>query len=332
MRRATRLLFALLLTAPPLSAAPPVSPMPIRLRVMTYNIHSCKGMDGRVEPDRIGNVIAAFHPDIVALQEVRVGRVEPKQVDRPKTEGTGVTPPPVGEAPLPPPTVIPPRRPGETAGGDVPFTDQPRLIARVAEMGYVFYPLVRKTRQDYGIALLSRYPLRLVRAENLPTRESRWFSEKRGAIWAEVTIDGRTVQVIATHLGLSGAEREEQITELFSTRWTGSDRFQAPFVICGDLNSTTMQTPYRRLAARFVDAAEAAGLKKATFPSAAPGVRIDHIFLPRGSRAFAAEVPRNDLTKVSSDHLPLIVDVELAAEEPLPSATASPSRLNAGGR
>lgn len=38
-------------------------------RIMTYNIQHCRGSDGRVNPDRILNVIADTAPDIVALQE-----------------------------------------------------------------------------------------------------------------------------------------------------------------------------------------------------------------------------------------------------------------------
>ncbi len=44
------------------------------LRVMTYNVHSCIGIDGRLSPRRVARVIARFQPDIVALQEVDVGR------------------------------------------------------------------------------------------------------------------------------------------------------------------------------------------------------------------------------------------------------------------
>ncbi|MGD9302608.1 MAG: hypothetical protein PVI13_13610 [Desulfobacterales bacterium] len=43
------------------------------LRVMTYNIHSCVGMDKKVNPERIARVIGAPTPDIVALQEVDKG-------------------------------------------------------------------------------------------------------------------------------------------------------------------------------------------------------------------------------------------------------------------
>lgn len=44
------------------------------LRVLTYNVHSCIGLDGKVDAERIARVIAQAKPDIVALQELDVGR------------------------------------------------------------------------------------------------------------------------------------------------------------------------------------------------------------------------------------------------------------------
>ncbi|RYD26047.1 MAG: hypothetical protein EOP87_23375, partial [Verrucomicrobiaceae bacterium] len=40
------------------------------LRVMTYNIHSCTGVDSKIRPERVARVINSFNPDIVAVQEV----------------------------------------------------------------------------------------------------------------------------------------------------------------------------------------------------------------------------------------------------------------------
>lgn len=40
------------------------------LRVVTYNIHKCRGLDRRVRPDRIAAVIRETGGDIIALQEV----------------------------------------------------------------------------------------------------------------------------------------------------------------------------------------------------------------------------------------------------------------------
>jgi endonuclease/exonuclease/phosphatase family metal-dependent hydrolase len=40
------------------------------LRIATYNVHRCRGMDGRTRPDRIAAVLRATNADIIALQEV----------------------------------------------------------------------------------------------------------------------------------------------------------------------------------------------------------------------------------------------------------------------
>ena len=44
--------------------------MPGRLRVATWNVHSCIGSDGRHDPDRIRRIVRTIGADIVALQEV----------------------------------------------------------------------------------------------------------------------------------------------------------------------------------------------------------------------------------------------------------------------
>lgn len=52
------------------------------LRIMTYNVHSCLGMDGQVAPDRIARLIAQYAPDVVALQELDVVRIRTGGVDQ----------------------------------------------------------------------------------------------------------------------------------------------------------------------------------------------------------------------------------------------------------
>jgi endonuclease/exonuclease/phosphatase family metal-dependent hydrolase len=39
-------------------------------RVATYNIHKCRGMDGRIRPSRVAAVLRELDADIIALQEV----------------------------------------------------------------------------------------------------------------------------------------------------------------------------------------------------------------------------------------------------------------------
>jgi endonuclease/exonuclease/phosphatase family metal-dependent hydrolase len=49
---------------------------------MTYNVHRCVGLDGRMDVRRIAAVIAESQPDIVALQELDVGRARTQGVDQ----------------------------------------------------------------------------------------------------------------------------------------------------------------------------------------------------------------------------------------------------------
>jgi endonuclease/exonuclease/phosphatase family metal-dependent hydrolase len=49
-----------------------------RLRVATYNIHKCRGLDRRVRPHRIIEVLRQTDADVIALQEV-VGMDEPER-------------------------------------------------------------------------------------------------------------------------------------------------------------------------------------------------------------------------------------------------------------
>lgn len=66
----------------PLSSAAPETAHDGRLRILTYNVHSCVGTDRRLDPARIAAVIAAQRPDVVALQELDVGRARSGGVDQ----------------------------------------------------------------------------------------------------------------------------------------------------------------------------------------------------------------------------------------------------------
>jgi endonuclease/exonuclease/phosphatase family metal-dependent hydrolase len=55
------------------------------MRVASYNIHKCRGLDRRTDPERIAKIIAGLDADVVALQEildVRDGRPEFDQARR----------------------------------------------------------------------------------------------------------------------------------------------------------------------------------------------------------------------------------------------------------
>jgi endonuclease/exonuclease/phosphatase family metal-dependent hydrolase len=53
-----------------------------RVRVVTYNVHRCRGLDGRVRPARIAAVLREVGADIIALQEVLSVAAGPREKDQ----------------------------------------------------------------------------------------------------------------------------------------------------------------------------------------------------------------------------------------------------------
>ena len=52
------------------------------IRLLTYNVHSCFGTDRKLDPARIAAVIGECEPDVIALQEVDVGRARSGGADQ----------------------------------------------------------------------------------------------------------------------------------------------------------------------------------------------------------------------------------------------------------
>jgi len=58
---------------------------------MTYNTRGCRGMDGRVDIDRVVRVVRDFAPDLLALQEVNVAGAGSSGVDQVAAIAGGLT-------------------------------------------------------------------------------------------------------------------------------------------------------------------------------------------------------------------------------------------------
>jgi len=56
--------------------------MSLRIRVASYNIHKCRGLDRRTDPERIAKIIAELDADVVALQEILDVRDGPSEFDQ----------------------------------------------------------------------------------------------------------------------------------------------------------------------------------------------------------------------------------------------------------
>jgi endonuclease/exonuclease/phosphatase family metal-dependent hydrolase len=245
----------------------------MNLRVMTYNVHSCIGNDRVLSPTRIAEVIAAYNPDVVALQELDVGRARTGNVD------------------------------------------QAHLIAQRLEYVFHFFPGMEIEEERFGDAILSRYHMHLRHAAGLPRHQYRSKRTHRGALWVSMEVDGRTVQIINTHLGLGRVERRSQTERLLSDEWLGHKDCTSPLIFCGDLNSLPRSFVHRQYKSILHDTQPflhgSRARSKNTYPSPYPMWRIDYIFVSPDIRVTNVIVPRTRLTRLASDHLPVIADLEI---------------------
>ena len=239
------------------------------VRILTYNVHRCVGTDRRLDVARVAEVIAAQTPDIVALQELDVGRAR--------------------------------------TGG----VDQAHRLAQRLGMAFHFNAAFQVEEELYGDAILTTLPERLIRSGPIPTHPRFSRLEPRGAVWIAVTIAGAELQVINTHLGLVPREQRAQATALAGDGWLGGAA--SPLVLVGDMNATRRAGAYRTFASRLVESRRAARLSRMapTFPSTFPVLAIDHVFVSEGVTVEAVRTPMDPLSRLASDHLPLVVDFSL---------------------
>lgn len=242
-----------------------------QFRVMTYNVHRCAGPRGSDSIADITSVCRDADADLIALQEL----------DAPDTD----------------------EREGAYHARD---------LAASLGMHLLFCRTFRRSVGYYGHALLCRHQLELQKATTFAS--AHLDAEPRGAIWARATFPaGDTIDVISTHLGVHRKERAIQSRELVGHGWLASEGLQGPVLLCGDLNALPYATTYRRFAAKLRDAQRALPRHRprATFPSLLPVLRLDHVFVSPELEVRAIHVPWNARSRRASDHLPLIIDLEL---------------------
>jgi endonuclease/exonuclease/phosphatase family metal-dependent hydrolase len=257
------------------------SPELVRLRLMTYNVHGCRGMDGKFAPHRIARVIARERPDVVCLQEVDQER---------------------------------------TRSGSI---DQVAVIARRLRTDYRFHAVAEVDDGRFGNAVLSAHPLRLVAAGPLPAaaRAKEMFNlEDRGAVWVTLQAGDKVVQIINTHLSILEQERREQAEALLGPAWLGHPDCKGPVILTGDFNASPESWALRRLETRLRNAvgSERKDRDLRTWSGRVPLRRIDHVLVSETVEVMGAYVPRTHLSRVASDHLPLVVDLVCRLGEPAP--------------
>jgi endonuclease/exonuclease/phosphatase family metal-dependent hydrolase len=256
------------------------------LRIITWNIH--KGVRGlglrkRLEIHAMQAALAKLDADVICLQEVR--RINTREAAH--------------------------------------FTQWPELPQAdfLAPSGYeaVYRTNAFTKHGEHGNALLSRYPVVSHAHEDMSDHRF----EQRGLLHATLQIQDKKVHVIVVHLGLIATSRQRQMAQL--SRYIERDiPRQETLVVAGDFNSPIAPVRWAQSA---LDDKNGNGndLQKskaktpkmlhalrghATFPSRLPMLQLDHVFA-RHASIISTHVPRESEWARMSDHLPLIVEVQL---------------------
>ncbi len=240
---------------------------PLLLRVCTYNIR----LGLQEGPDACARVLAAWAPDVVALQEV----------------GRGWTMGP----------------PGRTAAEIAKRLSLPHHVHVPA--------IITSEDARYGTALLSRWPIDVREVVELPQAidEPRRLliagirpGPPAGGGFDPAGIPTFTVR--STHLSHLTEERPAQ-GALLARRALGEAQI-APTLVMGDLNDAGPTGWLDELLATFIDAAPGPHSPH-TFPTSSPERRIDYLLASTSAGVWqSAHVPCDPKTLAASDHLPVI--------------------------
>ncbi|OGR01091.1 MAG: endonuclease [Deltaproteobacteria bacterium RIFOXYD12_FULL_55_16] len=246
----------------------------MNLRILSYNIHRAIGVDRRFYPERIAKVLAHHDADLVLLQEVDAGAPRSRELN---------------------------------------------LARELAKLGdYPYYAVglnVQLRKGMYGNATLSRYPIARERNIDL-TLDGR---KARGCLFTELELPAGAaaplLPVFNLHLGLSFKERPQQVGRLVRAPEFTSLSKDAPCVVAGDFNDWwTRLAPLFTEALGFVCATNhGVGYQNAilTYPSFSPTTGLDKVFCRGPITILSGKRCRLRISKVASDHLPVIVDLQL---------------------
>jgi endonuclease/exonuclease/phosphatase family metal-dependent hydrolase/3',5'-cyclic AMP phosphodiesterase CpdA len=193
--------------------------------------------------------------------------------------------------------------------------DQLAELRRMTGMDGVFGRAIEFDGGEYGIALLSRWPVLESHVVPLPAElpvdlvDAGY--EPRVTLVALLDSPWGPLPVLNTHLSHQawGTYRRQELVGLMGElgrRWSAA----GTVIVGGDFNATPDSPEVAAITLALRDAWEICGTGDGgTYPSGDPVRRIDYLFL-RGAGCAVAEVPVTTI----SDHRPLVVEVYAAPE------------------
>jgi endonuclease/exonuclease/phosphatase family metal-dependent hydrolase len=171
-------------------------------------------------------------------------------------------------------------------------------LARSMDAQAIAGPTLLDKKGHYGNAILSRFaPESVDRLDiSVPGREPR------GALAVKLLLNGSSIRIVTTHLGLRPRERRYQIRRLLPLL---DDPNAAVTILLGDFNEWLLWgRPLRWVNRRFGSLPA-----PATFPSRRPLLALDRIWVSPADRLISLHHHRHVSAAVASDHLPLVAQV-----------------------
>jgi endonuclease/exonuclease/phosphatase family metal-dependent hydrolase len=242
-------------------------------RIVTYNVHRCVGNDRRLDVGRVVDVLAALEPDIVALQELDVGRARTGHVDQAHEIARRLDMACHFHAAL---TVE------EERYGDAILTVFPERVVKVGPLpGYGPIPQLEPRGALWVEVEIEGAPVQIINTHLglVPREQQLQAAHLAGPAWLQhPKCQGPKI--------LLGDFNATATSVVYRTFLKGL-------------------SPARGLAK--------VKTPTATFPSPLPVLRIDHLFVSPEIRVTDVFAPFSPKTRVASDHLPLVMDFEVVS-------------------
>lgn len=177
--------------------------------------------------------------------------------------------------------------------------DQARTLGSLTGLYHAFGPFMDYDDGEYGMAVLSRWPIVRVTNERLPDGD-----EPRTALRVTVRSpdSDREIVIAGVHFYRTEEERLAQADRLIETL---ADETR-PVILAGDFNSTPDDPVMDRFAPDWDLLSK--GRDRLTFPSTNPREEIDYIMVRPARRFYALEHRVID-EPLASDHRPLIAEL-----------------------
>jgi endonuclease/exonuclease/phosphatase family metal-dependent hydrolase len=189
--------------------------------------------------------------------------------------------------------------------------DHPDHLAQLLGMHMAYGPNVVQNGRRYGNAILSRLPI--LKSKNYDLSVSG--KEPRGALRCDIQlIGGRILHVFCVHLGLSVSERRRQEALLLSSDILRDAVRPDPVIVCGDFNYWRGGPVPGLMRKAIHDVAHLLHQPSRTYHSRFPFIRLDRMYVDSNVKPLDLHAHRTGLSKIASDHLPLVLRFEAPVE------------------